>query len=736
MLTAYNGLVEKIESSEIKSKLDEYYQDIVYMYKNAYLGIESGGTVNAGLIKVLDNSYILGHANFKELSVDSSLKVLRMGNSDGSAFVRADQLTGMEGLIFLDPTWGVVDNDINKATQFAVKDFGADGLQNTIVVGRASVLSLGTNDLNEALNMFAQSKQTFGESNITALAYIAKPVKLNGAGLVVDGSLNGDSPDGNFQNPTSDFDNVTVNITDPLGGPDTTQIGFGFGLISNTNGVFFGQHSMLMVDGNAIKSEAAINNITDGAKVDATSKLYIDVSKATTGTIYKILAGNGISGWQADNILGDRITELSIADEDLSTTGVGVNNPNQFNVYVKNASHLPDPEHNVWGGVIPHVINEILSATDTEAHNWAKAAIKDEYSDAEVAEKINAMANMSELAAVNHGVANFATAMGDNIISNLSLASRPAITSTKAEVINTASKGDAAEITTVEVGKSNSIMPEQYKKLKYDKQVWASYVHSKENVDGMKLGGMDAKYDLNYNGTTVGADLWTSSKVIGGLAITYADGKVSGFNGASTRNEMDYYGVSVYNRVTNGDSAIITDFGYIKADNDITQTNSGVAVTAKPKSDAITAGVTAQKAFKFAKGTLVPSIGARVTHVNTKDFSNSIDMHYNTDKQTTVQTQLGLSWHADYAMNDGWMFRPTVEAGYVFNLGKKDVQQTVSFNGVSDSFNMDVTDGNSYYAKLGMQFVKKDMTFGISYRYQKGEEAKNRKLNISAQFTF
>ena len=41
-----------------------------------------------------------------------------------------------------------------------------------------------------------------------------------------------------------------------------------------------------------------------------------------------------------------------------------------------------------------------------------------------------------------------------------------------------------------------------------DKDIWAHYIHNKEDIDGMDLGGIEGSYDAQYNGIVVGSDLY------------------------------------------------------------------------------------------------------------------------------------------------------------------------------------------------------------------------------------
>lgn len=71
----------------------------------------------------------------------------------------------------------------------------------------------------------------------------------------------------------------------------------------------------------------------------------------------------------------------------------------------------------------------------------------------------------------------------------------------------------------------------------HDKDIWAKYIHSRENIDGLDIAGMGSQYDATYNGVVVGADLYKKGKAIIGAAFSYVDGDIDG-NTTAARTEM------------------------------------------------------------------------------------------------------------------------------------------------------------------------------------------------------
>ena len=158
---------------------------------------------------------------------------------------------------------------------------------------------------------------------------------------------------------------------------------------------------------------------------------------------------------------------------------------------------------------------------------------------------------------------------------------------------------------------------------KYDKTVWANYIHSKKTIDGLKTGHLTQNSTIQYNGVTVGADLWSNAKGFGGIALTTATGKTnSSQNGASVKNDTDYHGISLYQRYDYKDVALLFDLSYTHARNDVFMSAAGTLdVTARPKSDAYSAGVKVEYPVKLENGfQLTPYAGLRYTRVHTGKY--------------------------------------------------------------------------------------------------------------------
>ena len=511
------------------------------------------GTLETTNVTANGNSTITGTAKVDTLT-GASDAVINVGNKykAGNVTVTNAELNG--ATVFLDPTW-VDGAEITDASKMAVA--GKDGkvtLNGKYVVGENSVMSFGVDNNEKAQETFAKTGLTWGgeEEAIIAGLYINGSVDLTKGAVVVDGKL-------------TEAKNAVTTV-----GTFTAAA-----------------NSVVMVDGTTITgtNDAAVTGATKVEVADS-SKLYIDGAK--NGEIYHVISDVDTDGWANANIISDNALIVFKGD--------GVTGDSKFDVIAgyQGINNVYGDNAVVIDGVVDKTLAEKTEGDKAfdffnDAVNYNNNATK-----AAQVEALNSVANMGELAGVNHGTYSMSNAMTDAVAHHLSLATHG----------------------------------------EQDKDIWAHYIHNKEDIDGMDFGGVDGSYEAQYNGIVVGSDLYKNGKTTAGIALSYADGNINGSNIASnTKNDAEYYGASLYGRIDNGDSAILGDISYMHSDNDITQNNSGHEITASADADAFSIGIRAEQAYKAGAGKFVPYAGIRYMHLGAGDYSNSLGMEYNADDQ-------------------------------------------------------------------------------------------------------
>lgn len=589
--------------------------------------------------------------------------------------VNAGKLTGTDS-----KTLAIGDKD--NAGKLTVKEAALNGgmlfldpaFKNGATIGDASGVAVTTiSNLDGAYVAGQNSKLSFGADLAAADAVFAKTGETWGENGVTAAAYIAKSVS---LAPVPATGSITVNgiLTSAPTGPDAPTAG----------SVTFAKNSLLMVNGAEITSTAAITDVTR-ATVAASSKLYIDNAKK--GETYKVLAGAGIAGgWdEAKIISSNSLLQFTKATD-----------ANKYDVKASVKS-----VKDAFGGevIAPKAYNAALNAADANAASDFIMNAADSKVNATKAAQVSALnsaAAMGELAGVEHGTYAASNLLTDAVTDHMSLANDK----------------------------------------DHDSDIWAKYIHTKEDIDGLSVANFGADYDAQYNGIVVGADLYKNGKATVGAALTYVDGNINGNTlAARTKNDATYYGASIYGGIQNEDSAVVGDISYLHGKNDITQYNSGATLTADAKSDAFSIGVRAEKSVKAGVGKFVPYAGIRYMHLGAGNYTNSIGMAYDGDDMNLWLLPVGVKYSSDVKAG-GWTIRPIAEVGYVWNMGDRDATQTVSLNGASDGFGYDVTDSGSYIGRFMVEAEKANVTYGLGYEYQKGDSVKANRWMANLNWSF
>ena len=497
---------------------------------------------------------------------------------------------------------------------------------------------------------------------------------------------------GNIENTVNVKDNATLDVDSNIQ----------FATLNFENG------STLIMD----ETNPQVITVTTDASVGETSKLVL--KNAETGD-YTILSGVD-DGWSVENISANALYDVSVETDIDSKFVVTLSEKTAEEIPADGAGIIAGADKNTPVGKWVNDMAEANVGNDDAVYN-----------------AINTVANMSAVAGVQSGTASMVNSMANNLASNRGSSARPNMIADRGGLRNTAADNGEVKIDTVEVGKAADVMPERYLAKAYNKEVWASYIHSKQHVDGLKAGMLDSKSVNQYNGVTVGADLWSGKHSFGGVALSYADGNV---NAGNLRNDTDYYGVSIYNRHDYKGLTMLTDVSYTHSKNDINISGTQ-EITADAKADAVGVGVRFETPVTMGKTTVTPYAGARYTYLKNKDYDNNLGMNYDTDNQNLVTIPVGLEISAEFAMpKSDWTFRPVLEGGYVWNLGDRDGSTKIGYMGAYDIVGFETSDPGQYFIRAAMQFAKADFTCEVGYRYSKGKSVRDNRWNVNLNYIF
>lgn len=639
--------------------------------------VTAAGTVDVGTLNLnKGNVEVTGSLTAKTLTVGDSDAKIAVGAADRAGTLTAEDVKLGGASLMLDPDWED-GSTIQTASKAGLK-FNGSQIDGKLTVGQNSVLSLGTADTAKAEAAFTDTGLTWGQNDITAALYIDYEQTMDSTkgGIKVDGSLT---------HASDSKDLVAANTAT-----------FAAGSLLMVAG-----DAALTIDGALKAGGTATNTISNGSaatlKVDSGAKLYI--ADAQADKQYTIVSGFTNSGsavidggWNGTNLLLNKMVK-----------GSGSYSNGSFTVStqkVKANEALP-------GVALPNILDAMSSQTDSPyaGIKYLSNAISGLNSNAQTLAAVNSFAQGAENSGATRTGALAALDLGTAAQEHLSLA--------KAAAEQSGGFGKAA----VDTADNGSI--------------WAQYIHNKDKVDNM--GGVS--YDGQYNGIVVGGDFADRGKYSSGIAFSYGSGDSTG---SASKNEFDFWGLSYYGGIQNGDTNLIFDVGYSKTSSDV----KGV-IKAEPDTQVISMGVKGEKVISNGHGTsYVPYAGLRYMNIDTDSYNGSIDgktaAHYSTDKADLWLLPVGISISHESVTAGGWKVRPTADIAYVWTLGDKNTAMDITVPGVNatDRLGYDIMDSGFFVGKLGLEAEKGDWTYGLGYACQKGSHAQNSKFMLNVTYSF
>lgn len=639
--------------------------------------VTAAGTVDVGTLNLKKgNVEVTGSLTAETLTVWDSDAKIAVGSADSAGTLTAEDVKLGGASLMLDPAWED-GSTIQTASKAGLK-FNGSQIDGKLTVGQNSVLSLGTADTAKAEAAFTDTGLTWGQNDITAALYIDYEQTMDSTkgGIKVDGSL------------------THVSDSKDLAAANTATFAAGSLLMVAGD-------AALTMDGALKAGGTATITISNGSaatlKVDSGAKLYI--ADAQADKQYTIVSGFTNSGsdvtdggWNGTNLLLNKLIK-----------GSGSYSNGSFTVStqkVKASEALP-------GVALPNILDAMSSQTDSPyaGIKYLSNAISGLNSNAQTLAAVNSFAQGAENSGATRTGALAALDLGTAVQEHLSLA--------KAAAEQSGGFGKAAVDTADNGG------------------IWAQYIHNKDKVDNM--GGVS--YDGQYNGVIIGGDFADRGKYSSGIAFSYGSGDSTG---SASKNEFDFWGLSYYGGIQNGDTNLIFDVGYSKTSSDV----KGV-IKAEPDTQVISMGIKGEKVISNGHGTsYVPYAGLRYMNIDTDSYNGSIDgktaVHYSTDKADLWLLPVGISISHESVTAGGWKVRPTADIAYVWTLGDKNTAMDITVPGVNatDRLGYDIMDSGFFVGKLGLEAEKGDWTYGLGYACQKGSHAQNSKFMLNVTYSF
>ncbi len=481
---------------------------------------------------------------------------------------------------------------------------------------------------------------------------------------------------------------------------------------------YFGGNSLLVVDsaiasgGGAIKANSRSDTIT----VKKGAKLYLVDAKANGDyTVASNFADASLSveGWTGSDLVTNRLINAERI--------AGTNGTVKIKTTAKQASAL-------YPGIsIPNTLDRMIEdkQNDVDSGNagikFLSRALEPQFlAEGEVLPTIDGAAQLAYAGGVQASTVAVAQAPVRAIQSHLSLAG------------NVAQKGTSLH--------ENGF------------DLWANAIYGADRARDFSAGGLDAGYNSDFAGGVIGGD-WTFDAGAGkgrvGLALNVGAGDTKSrgdFN--STKNDFDFWGVSLYGGWNMDNVNVVADLGYSVSKNELKQDipsslGLGGRIKGDVDSSVITAGVKAEYMIKTDVLDVMPHVGVRYLAVKTDSFSTKLDQggdlfRTDGDLQHVWQFPVGVNLSKSFETESGWKIKPQADLSVVPAAGDTKTKIDVRTPGVdaSDSMKRRVMDTTSFDVVFGVEVQKDNVSFGLGYNVQASEHQTGQGVTASFMYKF
>ena len=257
-------------------------------------------------------------------------------------------------------------------------------------------------------------------------------------------------------------------------------------------------------------------------------------------------------------------------------------------------------------------------------------------------------------------------------------------------------------------------------------------------------------YDVDSYGVTVGVDTQTLAEDwVWGLAFTYADTEVDSNNVNSTNTEIDTYQIALYaDYKWDAQTYVNGIVGYGFNDADQTRHNVGTIAGLSANSDFDTdqffAKLETGRDYEMNNGTtLTPFALANFSYLDTEGYTETgagtANLTVDTDDQYIFELGLGLEASWLHELEDGSYLKPSLVAGYRYDLADDEVEATSTFTGGGVAFQTEGFDPQNHTFNVGAGltfYTTANWELSADYNYELKEDYDSHNGFVRAAYRF
>ena len=197
--------------------------------------------------------------------------------------------------------------------------------------------------------------------------------------------------------------------------------------------------------------------------------------------------------------------------------------------------------------------------------------------------------------------------------------------------------------------------------------LWADVSGERYEADSLDNGG-SFKSDMGY--AVFGGDIGITPTVRAGAAVQYATGSLRS-DVANAKNDFDAFGFTAYGSWQPcAQGMLVGELAYVQGTSELS--NTIAAASGDVDTTMYSAGIRAQYKGSLGQFSIVPSIGVRVSRLETDAFALA-GVNVEKQQQTLVQVPLAVRINGAEFNANGWQVAPSFKLAYVPTFGDKEI---------------------------------------------------------------
>ncbi len=506
-----------------------------------------------------------------------------------------------------------------------------------------------------------------------------------------------------------------------------------------SNGAYFGNNSLLVVNGNTIKGTTAAINLAGASNqtlyVQNGAKLLI--ADAVAGQTYTVISGATNAGTATGNAFNDGTynsdTSTGWKGANLLTSSDMVSLTSDNGTVFKSVSAdahtvFPNLSHEL-ATAVNTLYGQQLNDVDADAMGvrFLSRATDNRYLGADkqaAASTIESAARMAFAGAVPQ-MTKMASDAGTNAVVNR---------------LGFADPADGAQA----MDADGKIVDRNTTGF----ALWIAPLWQSQHGWGMDADSMDYGFNGNLGGVSLGADYTFENAIRAGITFNIGGGyaESSGGDLSSTDNRMNFWGLGAYAGWNYENFGVMADVSYTSTWNQLKQdvdSRMGMGdLEADVQATAISAGLRAEYLLQTSAMDIIPHIGVRYMSLNTWGYD--VDTHGGTVLEGDSLHQdiwtfpIGVTFSKDFALDSGWSFKPSLDFTVIPAAGDIKAKHDVHFTGLPGTYEVEtqMMDYLTWQGGVGLELANDNMSIGVNYTLQAGQHTTGHGVFGSFRYEF